>query len=77
MPPAGNLAFKERIGFSNFVSIGASLVRRCLMIAEKRGFNHIHGIVMKKNRNMLALAKKLGFVVKIQEDPGKYEVQIN
>ncbi|NOR23034.1 MAG: GNAT family N-acetyltransferase [Desulforhopalus sp.] len=37
--------------------IGASLMRKCLLIAEKRGYKRIHGIVLKENRNMLALAK--------------------
>ncbi|MFT5702498.1 MAG: hypothetical protein ACI8ZB_005418 [Desulforhopalus sp.] len=41
---------------------------------QERGLKHIHGIVMKENRNMLALAKKQGFVVKIQKDLGEYEI---
>lgn len=47
--------------------IGVCLLERCLSIAEKRGFKIIHGYVLKENRNMLALGKKLGFG--IEKDP--------
>lgn len=57
--------------------IGASLMRKCLLIAEKRGFKHIHGIVLKENKNMLALAKKLGFTINRGEDFGEYEIKID
>ncbi len=57
--------------------IGAGLLRKCLLIAEKRGFKNIHGIVLKENRNMIALGKKLGFMVNMSKDSGEYELQIN
>ena len=57
--------------------IGASLMRQCLLIAEQRGFTHIHGIVMKENRHMLALAEKLGFVILKGKNLGEYEIRIN
>ena len=44
--------------------IGSNLLEKCLSIAEKRGFKTVHGIVLKENRNMLALGKKLGFEIK-------------
>ncbi len=56
--------------------IGASLMRKCLLIAEKRGFKYIHGIVLKENKQMLALAKKLGFTINKSEDFGEFEIQI-
>ncbi len=40
--------------------IGSSLLEKCLSIAEKRGFIEVHGIVLKENRNMLALGKSWG-----------------
>jgi acetyltransferase len=57
--------------------IGAGLLRKCLLIAEKRGFKNIHGIVLKENRNMIALGKKLGFMVNRGEDSGEFELQVN
>ncbi len=57
--------------------IGACLMRKCLLIAEKRGFKYIHGIVLKENKNMLALAKKLGFTLNRGEDYGEFEIQIH
>lgn len=56
--------------------IGSSLMRQCLLIAQQRGFAHIHGIVMKENRHMLALAKKLGFTISPGKNLGEYEIQI-
>ncbi len=57
--------------------LGASLLRKCLLIAERRGFKKIHGVVLSENRNMLALGKKLGFAINRGEDRGEYELQIN
>ncbi len=57
--------------------IGASLMRQCLLIAKQRGFVHIHGIVMKENTQMLALAKKLGFAVTKGKNASEYEIEIN
>jgi hypothetical protein len=39
--------------------INSNLLGKCLAIAEKLGFNTIYGIALHKNRNMLALGKKL------------------
>jgi acetyltransferase len=44
--------------------IGGNLLEKCLSIAEKQGFETVHGIVLHENRNMLALGKKLGFDIK-------------
>ncbi len=57
--------------------VGSSLMRQCLLIAQQRGFTHIHGIVMKENRHMLALAKKMGFAISPEKNPGEYEIQID
>jgi acetyltransferase len=57
--------------------IGAALLRRCLLIAEERGFVNVHGIVMKENRNMLALGKKLGFLARMEKNSGEYELSID
>jgi acetyltransferase len=56
--------------------IGSSLLEKCLSIAEKRGFETVHGIVLKDNRNMLALGKKLGFEIKRDPESGDNELVI-
>ena len=50
--------------------IGSNLLKKCLSIAEKQGYESVHGIVMHENRNMLALGKKLGFGAKREPDSG-------
>ncbi len=56
--------------------IGAALLRKLLLVAEKRGFQYVHGIVLRENTKMLALGKKMGFAIKRGEDPGEHELQI-
>jgi acetyltransferase len=56
--------------------IGAALLDKCLLIAEKRGFKNIHGIVLQENKTMLALGRKMGFTIKKAEESGEYELQI-
>ncbi|MCB2149625.1 MAG: bifunctional acetate--CoA ligase family protein/GNAT family N-acetyltransferase [Deltaproteobacteria bacterium] len=56
--------------------IGSNLLEKCLSIAEKQGFESVHGIVLHENRNMLALGKKLGFDIKREPDSGDNELVI-
>ena len=57
--------------------IGSNLLEKCLSIAEKQGFNTVHGIVLKENRNMLSLGKKLGFSIEKDADDGENELVIH
>ena len=57
--------------------IGSNLLEKCLSIAEKRGFETVHGIVLHENRNMLALGKKLGFEIKRDADSADNELVIH
>ena len=57
--------------------IGGNLLEKCLAIAEKQGFESVHGIVLNENRNMLALGKKLGFDIKREPDSGDNELVIH
>ena len=57
--------------------IGSNLLEKCLSIAEKQGFKTVHGIVLRENRNMLALGKKLGFEIKRDPDCGDNELVIH
>jgi acetyltransferase len=56
--------------------VGAGLLQKLLLIAEKRGFKNIHGLVLKENRNMIALGQKMGFMVRMDQDSGEYELRI-
>ncbi|MEJ2167200.1 MAG: bifunctional acetate--CoA ligase family protein/GNAT family N-acetyltransferase [Desulfobacterales bacterium] len=57
--------------------IGSNLLEKCLSIAEKQGFETVHGIVLHENRNMLALGKKLGFAIKRDAESGDNELVIH
>jgi acetyltransferase len=56
--------------------IGSSLLEKCLTIAERRGFQKVHGIVLRENQSMLALGKKLGFQVKPSRDAQEFELVV-
>jgi acetyltransferase len=56
--------------------IGSNLLEKCLAIAEKRGFQRVHGVVLHTNQSMLALGKKLGFQVKTRPDAEELELVI-
>jgi acetyltransferase len=57
--------------------IGSNLLKKCLLIAEKRGFQTVLGVVLKENRDMLALGEKLGFKMKKDPDLGECELVIH
>ncbi len=57
--------------------IGSNLLEKCLSIAEKQGFESVHGIVLNENRNMLSLGKKLGFKKKREPGSGDNELVIH
>jgi len=56
--------------------VGSNLVKTCLAIARKRGFQTITGIVRKENISILALGKKLGFDINKMPDTDEYELII-
>ncbi len=55
--------------------VGATLMEQLLSIAKKRGLESISGLVLGANKNMLALARKLGFDIK--RAPGSTEFELN
>jgi acetyltransferase len=57
--------------------IGSRLLQRCLLLAAKRGFKKVHGVVLKGNTKMLALGKKLGFAMRWDVTTGEYELHID
>nr|WP_319394290.1 bifunctional acetate--CoA ligase family protein/GNAT family N-acetyltransferase [uncultured Desulfobacter sp.] len=56
--------------------IGVCLLEKCLSIAAKRRFRVVHGFVLKTNRNMLALGRKLGFEIEKDLDTDGYKLVI-
>ncbi|MCG8686911.1 MAG: bifunctional acetate--CoA ligase family protein/GNAT family N-acetyltransferase [Desulfobacterales bacterium] len=55
--------------------IGSFLLKRVLNIAESRGFENVMGLVLKENKNMIEMGKKLGFKIKFG-DGGLVELVI-
>lgn len=51
-------------------------MRKCLLIAEKRGYKRIHGIVLQREQEYACPCQKLGFLVDGGENSGEYEIQI-
>ncbi|MBF0204654.1 MAG: bifunctional acetate--CoA ligase family protein/GNAT family N-acetyltransferase [Desulfamplus sp.] len=57
--------------------IGASLLKRCLSYAAKKGLQKVCGVVLTENRQMLKLSKKLGFMVRYIAGSTEYELEID
>ncbi|MBF0468451.1 MAG: GNAT family N-acetyltransferase [Desulfamplus sp.] len=57
--------------------IGASLLKQCLSFAAKKGLERVWGIVLAENRQMLKLARKLGFKAKYIAGSTECEIDIN
>ena len=58
------------------MGVGAILMEQLLSIAKKRGLESIGGFVLGENKNMLALARKLGFDIKWVPGGTEYELNI-
>jgi acetyltransferase len=57
--------------------IGAALMERLVFIARERGVEYMWGDVLAENRQMLALARKLGFAVSFRRGEGQYELKLD
>lgn len=57
--------------------IGAALLKRCLFFAAKKGLEKVWGIVLSENRQMLKLAKRLGFSAKYIAGSSECELEID
>lgn len=57
--------------------IGATLMKDLMLIAQGRRIKVIFGVILAENRQMLTLARKLGFDVHREPDTNQYDVQIN
>ncbi|MFH1154052.1 MAG: bifunctional acetate--CoA ligase family protein/GNAT family N-acetyltransferase [Pseudomonadota bacterium] len=54
--------------------IGASLLKRCLIIAKDMGLKQVWGLVLSENTQMIKLGRKLGFAASYI--PGSSEVEL-
>ncbi len=59
------------------MGVGETLMEQLLSIAKKRGLESIEGLVLGVNRNMLALARKLGFELTRVPGGSEYEAKID
>ena len=57
--------------------IGANLLRRCLRIMKERGMEVVWGTALRENRQMIQLARKLGFKVSPIPGTNEYEMLLN
>jgi len=57
--------------------VGAELLKRCLRVVQERGMQTVWGTALRENRQMLKLARKLGFEVSFSADANVYEMTID
>ena len=57
--------------------VGARLLEKSLRIAKERGVETVWGTVLRENKGMLSLARRLGFRISWSEDPGEMELNID
>jgi acetyltransferase len=57
--------------------VGARLLEKCLAIAKERGIETVWGVVLRENKGMLALGRKLGFEASRTAEPGELELSMD
>jgi acetyltransferase len=57
--------------------VGAKLLEKSLMIAKERGIETVWGVVLRENKGMLSLGRKLGFSISMSQDAGEMELNID
>lgn len=55
--------------------VGAALMQACIEVCRQQGYHRLHGMVLRENVRMLALARKCDFTVSRSEDVGEYLVE--
>ena len=56
--------------------VGAELLNRCLRIVKERGMQSVWGTVLTENRQMLKLARKIGFQISQSPQGNEYEMTL-
>jgi len=57
--------------------IGAILMEHLIAIAKERGIEFLTGLVLRENKNMLTLGRKLGFTLSSSPDFNHYELKLD
>ncbi len=57
--------------------VGATLLKRLVMIAKERGMAFLNGPVLEENTHMLALARKVGFSVSRPPGERAYKIKMD
>ena len=57
--------------------VGATLLRRLMVVAKERGMPSLWGTVLAENTQMLALARKMGFKVSRIPGENQYEIEMD
>ena len=57
--------------------LGAELLKRCLGIVKERGMQSVWGAALTENKQMLKLARKIGFQIKQTSGDGEYEMTLD
>jgi len=57
--------------------IGRRLLARLIAVARRRGVPRLYGDILRINRPMLELVRKLGFVLEAHEDPTLTRASLN
>jgi acetyltransferase len=57
--------------------VGAELLRRCLRIVKKRGMQSVFGTALNENRQMLKLARKIGFQISQTSGGNEYDMTLD
>jgi acetyltransferase len=54
--------------------VGAELLKRCLRIVKERGMQSVWGTALSQNKQMLKLARKIGFQISRSSDSSEYKM---
>jgi len=57
--------------------VGAELLKRCLRIVKERGMQSVWGMVLTENKQMLKLARKIGFQISQSPEGNEYEMTLD
>jgi acetyltransferase len=57
--------------------IGAKLLKRCLRIVKERGMQSVWGTALSENKQMLKLARKIGFQISYSSGGHVYEMRLD
>jgi acetyltransferase len=57
--------------------VGAELLKRCLRIVKERGMQSVWGTALTENKQMLKLARKIGFQISQSSGGNEYDMTLD